>query len=492
MASRAHRSFRNTSICILIAAGTTAAAQSFAPFTANGRQLFASLDHHRTFSIAFDSTQVNGDTTSYFNFRTVSDTWVPSNCPWWGGPECRPMDVPTWAGQRIDAAADGGHRFHNVWNEPLHVPFQTDPQDTVVMYTDAAQKFLLVYETEFFMSNLGLVENTRQWRILHRDLLGNTIPSALNDYPIQVGETAGLLRFFRVDSFPQVLEPVELIGRTSPDLGFHSVTPALLHDHQPGDEIQFHETYYMQMGPPWNNYDRYRKYTFLTRQPVLDAVQYSVRQEVFNTGSLDLVVDTITLSYDQTTILATIPFERFDGTQPVLTEVALCGLPLWSYTTFPNQGVAYCEEEHCWGPYDTNGPPPNGQDQEVLGLGRFDHASYILSPNGYSQYDNIVYFKKNGVECLSEVVMGLEPAPPGEPAMTLAPNPSIGTVTLTSRSMMTGAEVLDVQGRVVASASIDGVQSTMDLQASPAGAYVVRVRFADGHSVSQRLLLIRD
>lgn len=465
-------------------------AQSFAPFTASGRKLFASVpDQHNGYSLAFDSVATNGNLTTYYNFSTAWDTLTPSNnCVWWVGNECFKQEKPTWLGGRIDKDAAGMHTFFNLWNEPISVPFHTDDQDTVLMYADGSQQFLLSYDSEGSTDVLGLVDNVRQWTIHHRDLSNNPIPSPINGAVVRVGETMGLVDFFRIDSFPQVLEPVEIIGLQLLGLGLYQLTPALLEDHQPGDEVQWHEYYHLNFGPPWNNYDRYRKYVYLDRTDTQDSVLYTAHQEWFNVGELTLHVDTIQLAYAKNTVIASIPFERFDGTRPMLRKLSYCGIPMWTYDTFLNTGLAYCTEEKCWGPFDTNGPPSQGGTTVVVGLGTFRDHSYIVSPNGYQADDRIVYFKKDGVVCYDEIAMGTPRPIAEQPTVEVFPDPTDGRATFRTSHVVMALEVMDPLGRVVHRSTPFSNTGEIDLTREKNGAYLVRARFANGSMAVQRVI----
>lgn len=473
---------------VLLSMPTTA--QDFAPFTPASRKLFGAVPgYESTFGITFDSTTVSGGTTTYHNYKTVWDTLTPSNCPWWGGPDCLKQDRPTWSGARIEATADGSHTLFNLWNEPITLAFSTEPGSQTLIYADADEQFLLNYVGEAPGNVLGLTENVRQWTILHQDLGGQAITSVLNNAPVEVGATVGLLRYFRIDSFPLVLQPVELVGQSEPPLGLHTITPAVLNDFQAGDEIQVHAVAHHYIGPPWLNYDIYTKRTVLSRTDTPTEVTYEMERVTYNVDSATEVTSTNTESYNKTDVFGSIPFDRFDGTQPTLRLEDYCGIPLWTWRTHLNTGLGYCPEENCWGPYDTNGPPPTGTTVHVGGLGIYSTSESIISPSGYSTSSNVVYFKKNGTECFQEVIMGSERITAQPPAFQLSPNPSAGMISISSDKPVTGAEVVDPQGHVVTDIVLDAQRGKLDMGVVPNGLYLVRLRFMDG-SVGARHVVI--
>ncbi len=470
---------------------TLTSAQDFAPFNANSRKLFATPDKYTTFGIAFDSTTVNGGTTTFHNYKTVWDTLTPSNCGWWGDQSCNKQDRPTWAGPRIEATTDGTHTLFNLWNEPITLAFSTEPGSQTLMYADGSQQFLLSYVGESPMEVLGLTENVRQWTILHEDLNGDPINSPLNNAPVLVGATIGLASYFRIDSFPLVLQRVELAGQAEPALGVNTITPAFLNDYQPGDEIQTHDYANYYTGPPWWDFDIFRKTVILSRTDSPAEVTYEIENTVYNVDSAMETTSVSSVTYSKTEVIATIPFDRFDGTQPWLGLRAYCGIPLWTYSTFANMGLAYCADENCWGPYDTNGPPPYGAMTQVGGLGTWSSWSYINNPEGYTTSYDVVYFKKNGVECMDEVVMGLPESSDRTDPFQLSPNPSEGLVSIASGKPVMQAEVFDAQGHAMANISLDVRLGKLDMRSAPDGLYLVRLRFVDGGVGTQRVVIGR-
>lgn len=485
-----HHALPSLHRCLLVTMllGNTALfGQGYAPFDPSQRKLFASPDH-RGFSLAFDSTTTDGNGTQYFNFCAVWDTLTPSNCPWWGGPECHTQDRPTWLGRRIDRDGVGFHTFHNLWNEGISIPFHTDDQDTLLMYADPGQQFLLSYAGAVSMSVLGQIDSVRQWTIHHRDLANNPINSALNGASIEVGKELGLIRSFRIDSFPLILEPMELMGSEYQAIGLYRITAAMLEDHQPGDEMQTHSWSQQSGGPPWNNYSRYHKRIFLSRTDTPDSVIYSVRTESFDEDVMVMVFDTIIEKYSRAQVIATVPFERYDGTQPVFEERSYCGMDLWKYQTFYNTGLAYCPEENCWGPYDTNGPPPFGGSTQVIGLGLLDSHSFIWTPNGLNSATTVVYFKKNGITCMNEVALGTSTATSSVPIVELMPNPTSDMVNFRATTPVSTVMVYNGLGRSVFEANPFSMSGGVDLSGNPAGVYFVQMRFANGSIGTQRVI----
>lgn len=479
-------------VSFTVLATLNSAAQDFAPFAPESRKLFGSVPgYQHTFGIAFDSTTVNGGTTTYHNYMTVWDTLTTTSCQFWVGNDCLRQTRPTWAGARIEADGQGAHTMYNLWDEPIMFAFSTTPGSQTVLYADADEQFLLNYLGEVPVDVLGLTENVRQWSILHQDLGGQPINSALNNALVEVGENIGLIRYFRVDSFPLVLQPVELVGQSEPPLGLHTITPAFLEDYQAGDEVQIHDYADYYTGPPWLDYNLYVKNVVLSRSDSPTEVSYEMETTTYNVDSATEVVSHPTVTYSKTTVIATIPFDRFDGTQASLGKEDYCGLSLWTYRTYLNTGAVYCVEENCWGTGDTNGPPPQGGMTYVGGLGTYLSTASIFSPSGYTTTHGVVYFKKNGTDCFDEVIMGAPQVARANATLTLSPNPTDACATWTSTVPLTRMDVLDVQGALIASLPMRGTRGTMDTSTWPIGLYLLNCIGVDGSRSSLRMLVSR-
>ncbi|MCL4282432.1 MAG: hypothetical protein KJZ58_09195 [Flavobacteriales bacterium] len=475
-----------------LALTTVVAGQDFSPFMPDSRKLFGTVPGYaHTFGIAFDSTTVEGGITTFHNYMNVRDTLTASSCLWWGGDHCYKQDQPTWAGRRIEADAAGVHTFFNRWEEPVTLQFSTVPGSQTLIYADDQEQFLLSYEGESEGSVLGLAENLRHWKVLHQDLGGQPINSALNDAPVLVGQTVGLISFFRIDSFPLVLQPVELVGQSEPPLGLHAITPAFLNDFQPGDEIQVHDYAYYNMGPPWQNEDIYRKWVILARTDSPTEVIYNCIVTVYNVDSATETTAPSTLTFSKADVIAAIPFDRYNGTQSWLGMRDYCGIPLWTYRTDNGPGLGYCEEENCWGPFDTNGPPPQGETIRVGGLGTFLSGTSLTAPEGYSTSIGVVYFKKNGVSCMDEVVLSTSDLGLAPGGVMVFPSPADESFNYRSSTAVTFLEALDSQGRSVALLPSAGSSGHVDTEGWPAGFYLLRFGLPDGNSVLRRLVVSR-
>lgn len=384
--------------------------QDYKLFNAGSKKLFTEFpDPLSTYSISFDTVVQSGSDSVYYNFLRLSDLYFESDtCQFWGGQNCFQQNLPSWTGKKIIYDNLSKSLFFNLSGDTLTFDFTNNVNDTLLFYKDSAQKFLFVYIKSDTTKVLGNLDSARFYKIIHTDLSGNIINSSLNQQNIIVAENWGLQRFFQIDSFPQVLRPLALIGNISPSAGLSAITNEMLYDYQPGDEIQYREYSHYYSAPPWWNYTRYRKLKFLNRVTTADSIIYTVSSFIFYVDSVQTYSDTAQLKFYRNNTLSQIPFEYFDGNTRRLYLNDYCGTDRWTYTIEPATSLGYCAADTCWGSIDTQGPPPQIEKTYVFGLGIYNDVEYIVSPTGYYRSNNIVYYKKNGLSCGTEAIVGIE------------------------------------------------------------------------------------
>jgi hypothetical protein len=401
--------------------------QNFNLFSSSDKKLFSTYPTpHFTYSLAFDTVLFSSGDSVYYNFSGVDNAqFLSDSCLFWGGPACFKQNVPSWLGKKVVHNNAARYRFYNLAGDTLGLNFAVTPADTVLIFKDAIQKFSILYQKTDTTTIISVIDSVRYYRILHTDLGGNPINSPLNQFHLVVSRNHGLVRYFQVDSFPQVLKPLAIAGSLSPPMGLHELTQGMLYDYLPGDEIQYFENGYHFGGPPVNNYSRYRKLVITSKTLSPDSVIYDATQQTFESGSSQVVTSAIILKYHRNTVIALFPFEKFDGSTRSLILKNYCNQKYWTYATSTNNSLTYCSTDTCWGPFDTGGPPLKSERVYTAGLG-IQYASNSVTapmPVGYSNSSQIVYFKKNGLPCGTEVPAGIpEPKSPGT-ALKVFPNP---------------------------------------------------------------------
>jgi hypothetical protein len=457
-------------------------AQDYTLFNSASKKVFTEFpEADSTYSFSFDSVLTAGSDSVYYPYYGVEDYYITSeNCEFWGPPDCRPQIQPIWIGRKIIADNAGIYWFFNNQGDTLKFDFGMQAGGTSWFYKDTLQHFKLLSEDGDTMSILGMVDSVKTYRILHTDLQGNTINSALNNQAIIIGKNFGLVRFFQVDRFPEVLNPLAILGNSSPEAGLHTLTNAMIYDHQPGDEIEYFDSYSRPAGPPWQNYQRYIKHTFLSRNESDSTISYQVARFTFYKDSLYGVSDTIQLNYQKEEVIAQIPYDA-PGNNWILENRSLYidyyfGLPLWSYRVVPEH-LVYCEAENCWGPYDSQGPPQEGDDIYTLGLGIYLHSGWQFGapPNGYGFSKRIIYFKKNGISYGNEVVVGIQQYLLSG-RMEIYPNPASDKLFLEMERRITGkVKIYNISGQMLLEVNTANIENGIDISRLRPGMYFVEI-----------------
>lgn len=472
----------------------TVSGQNYRLFNAGSVKVFTTFpDAGPTFSLAFDSVSQTGGDSVYYPYRSVADEYIPADsCTFWGSPDCRPQTKPIWAGAEVVNFSSNHYRLITNAGDTLLFDFGLLPGGNATFYEDEVQRFKLFALNRDTISILGQVDSVMPFRIAHTDIQGNTIESALNNQLVILGRDFGLIRFFLVDSFPQVLQPIVLLGNSAPEAGLIKLNYEMVFDHQSGDEIQYHDFFNRPYGPPGDNYDRFIKHTFLSRTDNAETVSYTVARFTFYLDSLTGIYDTIQLTYQKNEILAHAPYEKPD-TLMFLEKRSLYldnyfGLPLWSYSVKP-ENLVYCGMENCWGNYDTQGPPVEGELITVAGLGVYLNSGYQFGapPYGYSYAKMIVYFKKDGISYGDEVVVGIDGHPlTGE--FEIYPNPAGDRLFVkTNHSEMGTIQIINLNGQPLLETALENQVTGIDISNLQPGVYMVRI-IGDKYLITRKLI----
>ena len=446
--------------------------------------------------IEFDSVIISGSDSVYYTYTGIGNEIESDTCVFWGGTYCSRQDRPLWFGPRIISNNDGIYRFITDFADTLSFSFDILPGDSALFYEDVSQQFYMIYEDADTSTILGIPDSARFYRVAHYDGSGNIINSPLNDEMIIVGRDMGLANFFRIDSFPLVLQPLSLIGNLAPTAGLVSLTNGMVYDHQSGDEIQYLDQYYMLGGPPFYNYTNYIKHIFLERSDTEDSIIYTVERITYKTDSNLLIQDTIIIRYERNRGIAEIPFDKLNQeTALVITKLYAgdyCDLKLWTYRLRPGY-LVYCPADNCWGIYDIPGPPPNEETIYACGLGIYlDRSSVSMPPpEGYSYINKIIYFKKDGVECGEEIIVNVNEHEVQHSGFTVYPNPAKDMLYISNGKDMAGTiQLSDLTGRQLIRKSATGQLIQLDISGLAEGIYLVSL--INDSSVEVKKIMINN
>jgi hypothetical protein len=216
---------------VLICCSTAAIAQDYKLFDSKSQKLFTTLpEESGTYSLSFDSVSSFVSDSIYYNFYRIGGlNFVSNDCDFWGGPNCFKQNIPVWPGSKIIFDNQYNYQFYPGNSNIIQLDF-TPNGDTNIFYEDSLQKFSLSYENSDTITVLNFPDSARFFTIHHTDLDGNTINSELNNQKIIIGKDLGLVRFFQINEFPEVLNPITLIGQNKQNLGIYNITLGMLYD----------------------------------------------------------------------------------------------------------------------------------------------------------------------------------------------------------------------------------------------------------------------
>jgi len=440
-----------------------------------------------TYCLAADSVTGSGADSVYYFYTHIGESVIESDsCSFWGSNQCNLQDQPVWSGLTAMGRQGGACHFLNVAGDSLHFNFDMHPGDTTLLMATNNERFLLTCEGFSLATILETTDSVKNFRIVHTDLLGLVIASAIHQQPITLGKTLGLIDFIRIDSFPLVLMPLTLVGQTSPSLGLNKITEGMIFDHLPGDVIQRRYQRFANPGPPWENYVRYTKHTFLNRIEQPGLLTYSVAAETFYMDSLEVHYDTITLNYFPDRVAIAAPFDRHNPESLVYNSVYyddFDGFPYLTYHTKPGY-LAYCAPDNCWGSTDTFGPPPDEWVTYACGLGIWNQHYFKWDP-GVSSLgfdEQLVYFKRGGLAIGNEFFVGLANPITREKTMKITPNPATDVVMVSFVHQVDNGQLVvsDMNGRVLITQIINGSQATVNISSLAVGMYLMKVSGAEG------------
>ncbi len=456
--------------------------QNYKLFNGSSKKIFASgTIADTTYGIAFDPLQAIGSDSVYYNYTGLDEWIVSENCEYWGPPDCHQQNKPSWIGLNVIFDNISKYKFNTNQNDTLIFDFSIAQGDSMLFFQDETQKFYMVFEGSDTTTILGIADSARFYRIINTDLAGNTIFSALNNEMIVTGKLMGLADFFRIDYFPQLLQPVHLVGNTAPDAGIYRLTAEMLYDYQPGDEIQYIDRYSNPGGPPWLNYFRYIKHNFISRTNTADSIFYTVKRFTFELGAVSHITDTIILKYRKNEIVTEIPFDKINQSDILRTkrlyQEDYCGLTLWSYKVVPEY-LGYCSAENCWGYYDIPGPPPIEETIYVCGLGIYNDEGFLYTypPMAYSFRVGVIYFNKNGIECGNEMIVNINDPLAQAAVFTIYPNPANDYLFVKTDKVEPGTLwITDINGQLIKSTTLSGPLSTIEIGSLSPGIYLAKI-----------------
>lgn len=488
---------KNLLIVHLFLSSLVASAQNYDLFNINTKKLFADYPTpYRTYSLSIDSVITQGNETFYYTFFTVDSidfNYQSDTCWFWPGQNCKQQYDPSWLGYIVEQNNSlGNYIFPNRNYDSLNFNFQILVGDTSLFFQNAAEKFSIVRLNDDTITSIGLFDSAHIYKIIHTDLSGNIINSTLNNQQIVIGKDYGLMQFLRVDSFPNILQPVSMIGSINPNAGLNAITSEMIYDYQPGDEIQFDEYFWYYPSPPWLVANQYRKYVFLSKAANPDSIFYTVQQTVFNDTSLQSVVDTVLIKYYRFDTIATLPFERFNGSFKNLYYENYCGINMLTFHSYNPNYYGYCQVDNCYGPIDVFGDPYVYENIWVTGIGHkyYDKERMLMGTLYFEETKNeIIYFKKNGIPCGNEVYVGLNEIENDASTIQIYPNPASDYFEIKSSIRIKSFSIFDLTGREIFSDNKFSNGDRINTSGFENGIYNLKLESSSGNIFTKKIIV---
>ena len=472
--------------------------QDYKLFHAGSHKVYANFPvPDSTFSIAFDSAQRIGSDSVYYNFTQTGNIISSDSCQFWGGQQCTKQDKPTWLGSGVRYDNQSVYTFITQMGESLIFDFSVMDGNPVLFYQNATEKFYYTFLKSDTLTVLGFVDSTKFFTITHTDVSGNTINSPLNGSHISIAKTLGLVQFFQVDAFPDVLNPVYMLGNISPDLGLAKLTNADIYNYSIGDIFQYHSITHYNNGPPGQNSEQFTRFTIIDKLITADSVIYTAEKTDFEKGSSSATNDIVLLKYKANEEIARIPFEYIDPeifsyTVRSMRFETYCGIKRWTYRVNPHQGLRYCSFANCWGSNDVPGPEPTDEDVYTCGLGLYYsiYAEGVIHPYdpGYYHSSELIYSQKNGVDCGSEAFLGISEKPLVSDLFSVYPVPARDFLTVeTEQPIGSWLSIHTISGTEINKQQLFETKTQIDVSHLKSGIYMLKL--ITGKSVMIKMMV---
>ncbi len=488
-------------------------AQPFSPFAAGTTKDFAPLDDtwERNYSLQVESIAEVNFIAVYFLHTVKNDEDFsdfepvegdPDECWGWGG--C--VENSGSAGFGVKIYSPDPHQYHFITLGGDSLLFDLSA-DSSVFFENSTELYALIFESQSEQTVFGVTDQVQSYRIGHYDTEGNAITSPLHDFTIRIGQNLGLIDFFLIDGFPQVEEPLTLIGDAQLEESLNALTAEMIYDFQEGDVIQYRTTNYQSS--PFNPIGpsvevKYLKTIFLSRSEEADSLRYSVLNQSFLENGESMQEWTEEVAYYRYDTLSALPFYRTRSaseaysqsfSEKLISQDFCDGVVRVGY-----EGVSgpyhYCEMYGTWCMFDTNGPPEITRFEYVSGLGRYYYNESVLGGeqwNSHSKTKEVIYYSKGDVSCGQEAILSASTAEKPVSKLTVYPNPSQGVVQLRISSDQlvrpSTVQIFDMAGRWVASYPWKGENAAYDVSELASGLYLMQVVGAEGVIGMERLVV---
>lgn len=212
-------------------------------------------------AIKIDSSLVDGNDTTLFNFHTMRNPVFSDTCGNLYG--------ASWLGNKIILKSNGYNYFFNKYNDTIKINTLAQINDSWIFYNYNNNNYIEAtianIDTALF---LGITDSVKIIELQVKNSSGNIISHNLNNRTIIISKNYGFIKMpdfyeFPYDSVPDItstsiegfqnyLPEYNLIGKTNPEIGIIDLNAESVFDYNIGDE--FHTEQISLAVGPGNNY----------------------------------------------------------------------------------------------------------------------------------------------------------------------------------------------------------------------------------------------
>jgi len=418
---------------------------------------------------------------------------------WGSAGYCAPANIPLWLGPKITQLELNEYQLFSSNGDTLNFNFDLDPGDSTLVYSDDGEYFYMIYETSDLDTYMNYTDSVTKYRMAHLNQSGSVVNSSVNNAPVIIGKNLGIVNFFRIDSFPEMLQPIQIAAHVETQSGLHRLKAEDIFDYEVGDFFQF--KYVQSEYAPSTGYTKYVDRTVLERNETDTNITYifgidegkfqNVVEPVdggfVNTIDTSFASETVENIVSKSEIIAELPLHRHPDDEPYLFEEISfqdndCGFR-WQYVSRKSfMYKCYANSIDCYvNPLNSSENPsipiygPTVYEQGLGITSSFGGWQNNLVNNTLSK--KLIYYEKSGISCGDQWVLSTDDYPMKED-LKIWPNPSVNEIEISLPSptdLIEQVELYSVKGKLVY-ASKTGRTGSMKIstQDLPSGLYIVK------------------
>ncbi len=520
------------SFCFLMISAPISEAQVFQPLQHDTKAIYTTWpDKGPTSSIVVTDTTQQDNTTIFetFKYWYPGDDYYYNNSPtsmidpecenyYWAAEGCFPTVIPSWFGKEVVEQGPHVFHFHTVWDDTLIFNFNLTPGDSTLIYADAAVTVMMIYESADTATYINFTDSVARYRLAHLDASGNNVNSPLHNAPITIGKDLGMIHFMRIDSFPSIMQPIEIVGHTGSQSGLFAIYLEDIYDFNEGDFFQY--KHFLDAYAPQPSFTEYLNRTVLTRTETEATISYTFLEEstkiqnggqwgTGNSGQIIWVQTTDTVFATANTafsvnkgVLAELPFEAHDPSMPYVFKdlnfiESECG-PSWQFKQRSSLFWHQCSSDGlpCYvnslhiAPGEGYGIDGNFTVQPGYGITTSFSGSQMTTGPPNVLVKTLGYSVKNGEPCGNRWVLSTTAAQRNRNELRIYPNPATTSVRLDlPGGTLTHATLLDMQGRQVLDVQLSSSEPVIDVSNLPKGMYLLKANGQNGDAYVKKLVV---